>query len=117
MMRSLLAVTSIAVSLVLAGCAGGGAISGRTPGVMRAGVTSPQAASQSVAAGMSKANVAASLGQATVVRFDSGHEVWVYRWPGPDSTSRTATELVVLFDTAGAVKKSRVRPGYPPDRR
>ena len=117
MKRSLLAFISIASGLLLAGCAGGGAITESTPGVVRTAGVTPQAASQSVVAGKSKADVAAALGKAAVVHFDSGYEVWVYRWPGADRTSRTATELVVLFDPAGMAKKSRIRPGYPPDRK
>lgn len=116
MIRPLLALTSITGGLLLAGCAGG-AITESTPGVMRTAGVSPQAASQSVVAGKSKGDVEATLGKATVVHFDSGYEVWVYRWPGADRTSRTATELVVLFDASGVVKKTRIRPGYPPDRK
>ncbi len=115
MSRSLFAV--ISSGLLLAGCAGGGAITENTPGAVRTAGVPPQAASQSVVTGKSKGDVAAALGHAAVVRFDSGYEVWVYRWPGADRTSRTATELVVLFDPAGMVKKSRIRPGYPPDRK
>jgi hypothetical protein len=114
--RSVLALISIACGLLLAGCAGGGAITDSTLGVVRTAGVSPQAASQSVA-GKSKGEVAATLGKAAVVHFDSGYEVWVYRWPGADRTSRTATELVVLFDPSGMVKKSRIRPGYPPERK
>ena len=115
MTRTLL-VFLLAGELLLAGCAGGGAITDSTPGVMGTAGVSPQAASQSIA-GRNKGDVAATLGKAAVVQFDSGYEVWVYRWPGADRTSRTATELVVLFDAAGAVKKSRIRPGYPPERK
>lgn len=104
--------------LLVAGCAGGGAVSDNTPGVMHTGGVSPQAASQSIAIGKSsKADVAATLGKATDVRFDSGYEVWVYRWRGADRSSRTATELVVLFEPSGMVKKTRIRPGYPPERK
>ncbi|ROZ69427.1 hypothetical protein [Ramlibacter sp. WS9] len=116
MTRSLHALTSIAGGLLLAGCAGDGAITESTPGVVRTAGVSPQAASQSVA-GKNQGDVAATLGKATVVHFDSGYEVWVYRWPGADRTSRTATELVVLFDASGVVRKTRIRPGYPSDRK
>lgn len=67
---------------------------------------------QRVALGQSrKAEVAAALGPAIVISFDSGYEVWVYRWPGADRTPRAATELVLLFDPAGVLTKARVRPG------
>ncbi|TDP72534.1 hypothetical protein [Roseateles toxinivorans] len=74
----------------------------------------PQAAMELIAIGKSgKAEVAAALGsKAIVIPFDSGYEVWVYRWPGPDKTTRAATELVLLFEPSGLVKKLRLRPGY-----
>jgi len=73
----------------------------------------PQAAMNMVFPGKSsKADVLAALGAAIVVSFDSGYEVWVYRWRGRDSTKRAATELVVLFDPSGLATKARLRPGY-----
>jgi hypothetical protein len=60
-----------------------------------------------------KADVSSALGRAVVVSFDSGYEVWVYRWAGSDRTARAATELVVLFAPSGLVTKVRLRPGYP----
>jgi hypothetical protein len=75
----------------------------------------PQAAMDMIAIGRSsKADVSSTLGQAIVIPFDTGYEVWVYRWPGADRTTRGATELVVLFDPSGLAKKVRMRPGYPP---
>ncbi len=59
-----------------------------------------------------KAEVESALGHAIVIPFDSGYEVWVYRWPGPDRTTRSATELVLLFDSTGLMTKARLRPGY-----
>ena len=76
---------------------------------------SPQSAMGLIAVGRSrKAEVASTLGPAIVIPFDSGYEPWVYRWPGADRKPRSATELVVLFDPAGLVKKVRTRPGYAP---
>ena len=73
----------------------------------------PQAAMNMVVLGKStKADVVAALGTAIVISFDSGYAVWVYRWRGADTTSRAATELVVLFDPSGLATKARVRPGY-----
>ena len=46
--------------------------------------------------GWSKADVALALGEANVVRFDTGFEVWAYE-----------CGLVVLFNPAGAVAKTR----------
>jgi hypothetical protein len=87
-----------------------GAGSARTPVGER---ITPQAAMAKVALGSStKAEVEAALGPAIVIPFDSGNEVWVYRWPGADRTPRAATELVLLFDRSGRATKARVRPGY-----
>ncbi len=73
----------------------------------------PQAAIGMIAIGKStKPDVSSALGEAIVIPFDSGYEVWVYRWAGTDKTSRTATELVVLFEPSGLATKVRVRPGY-----
>ena len=46
-----------------------------------------------------KADVRAALGDAVVVDFASGYEVWVYR--GKE------TELVLLFDPSGTLNKFR----------
>ncbi|MDN3922361.1 hypothetical protein [Roseateles violae] len=71
----------------------------------------PQAAVARVVLGRSgKAEVAAALGPAIVIDFDSGYAVWVYRWPGADKSPRAATELVLLFDPAGLLRKLRLRP-------
>jgi hypothetical protein len=61
-------------------------------GVIRPGGISAPAAQALIAIGKStKADVMAALGQANVIPFDSGFEVWVYRWPGAQRTSRAAT--------------------------
>jgi hypothetical protein len=74
----------------------------------------PQAAMDVIAIGKStKADVSSALGKAIVIPFDSGYEVWVYRWAGGERTTRAATELVVLFEPTGLASKVRVRPGYP----
>jgi hypothetical protein len=75
----------------------------------------PQDAIDMVAVGTStRTEIAARLGPAIVIPFDSGYEVWVYRWRGPDASSRSATELVLLFGPSGIATKARLRPGYPP---
>ena len=107
-----------AACLCLASCAATGTFdpppqgpgSARTPAGQ---ALSPQAAIDSIAIGKSsKADVSAAIGQAVVIAFDSGYEVWVYRWGGAEKTTRAATELVVLFDRAGVAMKARVREGY-----
>jgi hypothetical protein len=85
------------------------------PGVIRPGAISAPAAQDAIIIGKStKAQVRAALGEPRAVPFDSGFEVWVYRWPGAQPTIRAATELVILFEPSGVVKKTRVRPGYGP---
>ena len=105
----------VALTAFTAGCAqvGGPALVEGGPGVLQLQVIAPPAAQSSIVIGKStKADVMAALGQPTKVPFDSGFEVWVYRWPGAQKTHRAATELVVLFEPTGVVKKTRVRPGY-----
>lgn len=100
---------------LLAGCAATGSLRGDSPGLIQAVGVTPQAARNAITLGRStKAEVAAALGKAIVIPFDSGYEVWVYRWPGAQPTTRAATELVVLFEPSGVVRKARIRPGYQP---
>jgi hypothetical protein len=87
-------------------------------------------AKQAAHVGASKAEVIAALGAATVVRFATGYEVWVYRLavdePGKKtSNSRTAvkeqgkastetlSEFVILFAPSGTVVESRLRTMSP----
>ena len=83
--------------LVLAGCAG-------PPAVTRAQATMPafrdpamsiQSANALTAIGTStQAEVLAALGPASMVKFDSGYEVWVYRGKSPNTaTDRKSTRL------------------------
>lgn len=111
-------IAAFMVCLCAGGCAGTGMSdpSPEGPGWVRTPTgqsLAPQAAMDMVAIGKStKVDVSSALGKAIVIPFDSGYEVWVYRWPGSDKTTRAATELVVLFDPSGIVTKARVRPGY-----
>ena len=100
--------------LVLAACAGPSA--GTNPqATMRAfrdPAMSIQAANASIAIGTStRAEVLAALGPASVVKFDSGYEVWVYRGKSPNTATQPA-ELVILFAPSGVVKKTRIKPLY-----
>ncbi len=77
-----------------------------TPGM------SLQSAKNAIVAGKStKADVATVLGNGTVVKFDSGYEVWVYRAKAykPAVDAPGTNELVVLFSPSGIVKKTRIR--------
>jgi len=53
-----------------------------------------------------KSDVRAALGEATVVDFASGYEVWVYRQRAQE---KPAAELVLLFEPSGILTKTRVR--------
>ena len=73
---------------------------------------SMQSASDSITVGKSsKADVTAALGAATVINFDSGYEVWVYRAKSREP-AETKAEFVILFSPDGVVKKTRLRPGF-----
>jgi hypothetical protein len=98
---------------LLAACAMrlGSPLDAQSPGVLPGNGAQAAAAQARLRAGGTKTETTAALGRANVVAFDSGWEVWVYRWPGADGSTRSATELVVLFDAAGTLRKSRIRPG------
>lgn len=109
-----LAFTACLVCLVFAGCASplneqdlrNAMPEFSTPGM------SLQSAKDAIAAGKStKADVAAMLGTGTIVKFDSGYEVWVYRAKAykPAVDAPGTNELVVLFAPSGIVKKTRIR--------
>ncbi|HKB54716.1 MAG TPA: hypothetical protein VKD22_12005 [Ramlibacter sp.] len=106
-------VLASAIAAGLGGCAaparGPLVVEKPSSSVLPGGMT-PQAAQSAITVGQStRADVAAALGQATIVRFDSGYEVWVYQTAGADR--RDPTELVILFAPSGVVKKTRLRLG------
>ena len=102
---------AFACCLLLAACAG--------PGLFNAGSDAPpfsnpvlsmQSASDSIIIGKSsKADVMTALGAATVINFDSGFEVWVYRAKSREPAEAKA-EFVILYSPNGIVKKTRLRP-------
>ncbi len=102
-----------ACCLWLAGCAGPGLFnSGADASPFSNPAMSMQNASDSIVTGKaSKADVMAALGAATVINFDSGFEVWVYRAKSREP-AETKAEFVILFAPEGVVKKTRVRPAY-----
>lgn len=72
-----------------------------------------QSAKEAITVGTSRrAELLAALGPATVIQFDSGFEVWVYRESLP-ATANSPAELVILLSPEGVVRKTRVRPPYP----
>ena len=97
----------------MAGCAGPGMFGGGNDAPPFSNPTlSMQSASDSITVGKSsKAEVMAALGAATVINFDSGYEVWVYRAKSREPAEEKA-EFVILFSPDGVVRKTRLRPGY-----
>jgi hypothetical protein len=66
----------------------------------------PRALLSSLAIGEStKADARAALGEAVVVDFPTGYEVWVYK----DESAPASAELVLLFAPSGILAKTRVR--------
>jgi hypothetical protein len=129
----------VALGLVAAGALGGlvGCVT-PAPAIPSAAPPSlPEATAFSMATtahamvGSSRDEVAAALGPATIVRFDSGYEVWVYRFVepaapkqaevpagaaatrDPSDRRRRPGELVMLFAPSGVVTKVRVRAEEP----
>ncbi|MCJ0762905.1 hypothetical protein [Variovorax terrae] len=99
--------------LWLAGCAAPSpAADGRPEPVFRDPAMSMQEASGLVPPGTTRAEVLAALGSAGMIRFDSGFEVWVYPAAARQRAAGQA-EFVVLFDPAGIVRKTRLRPATP----
>ena len=73
-------------------------------------IPSAHAAEDALRIGKStKADVRTALGEATVVDFPSGYEVWVYRQRPTEKPPAPGAELVLLFDPSGTLTKTRVR--------
>ena len=64
--------------------------------------TDADAANDALLVGNSKAEVQRTYGTARTVRFDTGYEVWAYRYG--------KTEFTVLFSPSGVVSNTRLRP-------
>jgi hypothetical protein len=73
-------------------------------------IRSARAGESALAVGKStKADVRAALGEATVVDFASGYEVWVYRERAQEKEPASKAELVLLFTPSGILTRTRVR--------
>jgi hypothetical protein len=110
------------VALALCACVTGCAVSpapAKTAAVA-AGTIPAERVRGAVTIGKStKADVIAALGNAMVISFESGFEVWVYYIAG-DAPPRSRgaaeketpgkAEFVVLFAPSGIVTKTRIRP-------
>jgi hypothetical protein len=73
-------------------------------------IHSARAGEDALAVGKStKADVRAALGEAAVVDFASGYEVWVYRERAPEKEPAPKAEFVLLFAPSGILTRTRVR--------
>ena len=73
-------------------------------------ISSARAGEKALNVGTStKADVRRMLGEATVVDFASGYDVWVYRERSDPKVGTTSSELVLLFEPSGVLAKTRVR--------
>lgn len=98
------------VSLACALMAGCASPAPQTASLGPGEVLSARAAQNALVPGKStRAEVRAALGAGTVIDFESGYEVWVYREKLRDKAAAPATELVLLFDASGVLAKTRVR--------
>ena len=78
----------------------------KVPPLLPGEVRSARAASDALSIGKSsKADVRAALGQGTVIDFDSGYAVWLYR----EKPAKQASELALLFAPSGILAKARIR--------
>lgn len=118
--RILLVASALTSALWLAGCASAFRTSKPELPPFRDASMSLQAASDTINLDKTtKAEALATLGPATVVKFDSGFEVWVYRSyqaNGPKSPEADAApaEFVILFTPQGIASKTRIRPQGDP---
>jgi hypothetical protein len=100
------------VKAILAACAvlGGCALMQPPPSKPAVAPPSPRELLSSLTIGAStKADVRAALGEAVVVDFPSGYEVWVYRERAQEKSPAPSAELVLLFAPSGTLTKARVR--------
>ena len=104
---------AFACCLWLAACAGPGLFSGGSdaPPFSNPALSMQGASDRIIIGKSSKADVMTALGAATVINFDSGYEVWVYRAKSRGPAEAKA-EFVILFAPDGVVKKTRLRPAY-----
>ena len=73
-------------------------------------IRSARASEGALAVGKStKADARAALGEATVVDFASGYEVWAYRERAQEKEPAAGAELVLLFAPSGILTRTRVR--------
>jgi hypothetical protein len=104
----------LAACAALAGCAGP---AGNGPPVRPpftdARLTVDTAAGRVAIGRSTRQDVAAALGPAETLRFDTGWEAWVYRTRDDHGEAVDGPELVLLFDPGGVLQKARVRTAAP----
>ena len=98
---------AFAVGVLLSGCT---LLPPATAPLGRGEIKSAQAAKDALVVGKStKADVRRALGEATVIDFASGYEVWVYKERLKEKAKPPPTELVLLFPPSGILAKARMR--------
>ena len=113
--RAVCGAVCVTVCVASAGCAGSALFPGfggfgvSRPLFANSGLSAQQASEQIVPGKTTQAEVLALLGSATVINFDSGQAVWVYR-STPARAAKPGAEFVILFDRARVVQKIRSRP-------
>ncbi|WP_036172479.1 hypothetical protein [Massilia sp. 9096] len=100
-----LASTLLAASLTLSGCATNAPEPGKD-------VAQDRFEQLVVPGRTTKAELLAAFGPTKTVVFDSGFETWLYESAAGGGRH---TELVLLLDREGIVRKMRARPPYPGD--
>lgn len=103
--RRILCTALLAASALLAGCA----TNAPEPGTV---IAQDRLEALVVPGRTTKAELLAAFGPTKNVVFDSGYESWLYESAAPGGRH---TELVLLLDRAGIVRKMRSRPPYPTD--
>jgi hypothetical protein len=101
----------VASAALIAGCASPQQrpVSEDPPAFSDPALSIPVAASSVVAGKSTRAELIATLGEGSVVRFDSGYEVRLYRDRRINAATSPA-ELVVLISPGGIAQKVRVKP-------
>jgi hypothetical protein len=101
----------LAACALLGGCAAVQPPPKKVDAPLRPGeILSAQAAADAVTIGKStKADVRAALGEAVVIDFESGYEVWVYRERLREKATPPPAEFVLLFTPSGVLAKRRIR--------
>lgn len=104
-------VSAILARIVCVACLAGCATTGGEPPSRTPAATVSASSRAGVTVGKStKAEVLAALGKTATIAFDSGYEVWVYRLREAADSQVATAEFVLLFDPAGVLARTRIRP-------